>query len=178
MMFEFTGYIKDLVFDYFSGKTLLTFAINEHENARECYDQLKEPGDLVIRVDKRRKKRSLNANNYAWHLMNEIGNVLRENKEDIYQKMLRRYGQRMAISVRADVPIDTYIKYYEEFGEGTVNGKLFKHYYVFKGSSEYDTKEMSVFIDGIVDEAKHLGIQTETPETIAKMKSLWEVDMK
>jgi hypothetical protein len=44
---------------------------------------------------------------------------------------------------------------------------------VYKGSSEFDTKEMSIFIDGIVSEAKELGIQTDTPDQIAKMKALW-----
>jgi hypothetical protein len=65
------------------------------------------------------------------------------------------------------------VKYFEEAGESTLNGKLFKHYKVFKGSSEFDTQEMSIFIDGIVNEAKNLGIQTDTPDQIAKMKALW-----
>jgi hypothetical protein len=47
---------------------------------------------------------------------------------------------------------------------------------VYKGSSEFDTREMSIFIDGIVSEAKVMGIQTETPDQIAKMKALWEVE--
>jgi hypothetical protein len=33
---------------------------------------------------------------------------------------------------------------------------------------------MSIFIDGIVSEAKDLGIQTDTPDQIAKMKDLWQ----
>jgi hypothetical protein len=32
---------------------------------------------------------------------------------------------------------------------------------------------MSIFIDGVVSEAKELGIQTETPDEIARLKSLW-----
>ena len=41
-------------------------------------------------------------------------------------------------------------------------------------SSEYDTREMAIFIDGIVSEAQALGIDTRTPEELAEMKSLWE----
>lgn len=77
------------------------------------------------------------------------------------------------ISVLAHIPIHEYVKYCEEAGESTLNGKLFKHYRVYKGSSEFDTVEMAIFIDGIVYEAKELGIPTDTPEQIAKMKSLW-----
>ena len=62
---------------------------------------------------------------------------------------------------------------YKALSESELKGKLFKHYKVYKGSSEFDTREMSVLIDGIVSEAKALGIQTETPQKIAEMKSLW-----
>jgi hypothetical protein len=44
---------------------------------------------------------------------------------------------------------------------------------VYKGSSEFDTKEMSIFIDGIVSEAKELGIETMTPNEIARLNGLW-----
>ena len=46
-------------------------------------------------------------------------------------------------------------------------------YKVIKGSSEYDTKEMSVFIDGIVQEAEQLGIDTLPPAEIERLKGLW-----
>ena len=87
--------------------------------------------------------------------------------------MLKHYGQSEIISVLAHIPIHEYVKYCEEAGESALNGKLFKHYKVYKGSSEFDTREMSIFIDGIVSEAKGLGIQTMTPNEIAKLKSLW-----
>ena len=128
---------------------------------------------LVIKIDKFREKRSLNANNYAWKLITEIGNKTRQSKEDVYLMMLKRYGQSDMVSVVAEVPVQYYFKYYEEAGESTLKGKLFKHYKVFKGSSEFDTKEMSIFIDGIVNEAQDLGIPTDTPDRIAKMKDLW-----
>ena len=128
---------------------------------------------LEIKIDKYREKRSLNANNYAWKLITEIGNSTRQSKEDVYFLMLKRYGQSDMVSVVADVQVAHYFKHYEEAGESTLNGKLFKHYRVYKGSSEFDTKEMSIFIDGIVSEAKDLGIQTDTPDQIARMKDLW-----
>lgn len=172
-MYELHGTIKGVSVDYLTGDTLLTLSINHKQAAINCYDDLHLAEKLSIKIDKHREKRSINANNYAWKLLNEIGNVLRASKEDVYFDMLKRYGQREVISVQAHIPIQGFIKYFEEMGEGTVNGKQFKHYYVFKGSSEFDKREMSIFIDGIVEEAKALGIQTETPDQIAKMKSLW-----
>lgn len=98
---------------------------------------------------------------------------MRSSKEEVYVEMLRKYGQSELISVVAGIPIQHYIKYYDEAGESKLNGKLFKHYRVYKGSSEFDTREMAILIDGVVSEAQELGIQTETPNQIAEMKSRW-----
>jgi hypothetical protein len=105
--------------------------------------------------------------------LTEIGNVLRLDKEVVYLEMLKRYGQSEIVSVLAHIPIREYMKYCEEAGESTLHGKLFKHYKVYKGSSEFDTREMSIFLDGVVSEAKELGIQTETPDQIAELKARW-----
>ena len=46
-----------------------------------------------------RKKRSLDSNAYAWLLINEIANVLRASKDEIYLSMLKSYGQSSVVSV-------------------------------------------------------------------------------
>lgn len=173
-MYELRGTIKDLNIDYKTGKALLTLAVDQKQSAMNCYDELTGADRLSIKIDKYREKRSLNANNYAWKLLTEIGNVLRLSKEDVYFKMLKEYGQSEIISVKANIPITEYVKYCEEAGESTLNGTLFKHYRVYKGSSEFDKREMAIFIDGIVQEAKEQGIDTRTPEEIAQLKSLWD----
>lgn len=172
-MHELTGYITGVTFDYARGKPLLTLAVNEERQALAMVDELRGVPKLSIKIDKHRERRSLNANNYAWKLLTEIGNINRMSKEEAYFLMLKRYGQSEMISVLAHIPITEYFKYCEEAGESTLNGKLFKHYRVYKGSSEFDTREMSIFLDGVVDEAKGLGIQTETPDQIANLKSMW-----
>lgn len=172
-MVELSGTIKDLSLDFLTGKPVLQLLVNERQPAMACFDELHGCEKLSIKIDRYREKRSLNANNYCWKLLTEIGNVTRQSKDDVYFLMLKRYGQSEMISVLAHIPIREYVKYCEEAGESSLNGKLFKHYRVYKGSSEFDTKEMSIFIDGVVSEAKELGVQTETPEQIAKLKSLW-----
>lgn len=172
-MYEVTGKIQNLALDFATRKATLTLSINEEQAAKNLFDALHECEKLSIKIDKYREKRSLNANNYAWALMNEIGNVTRASKDEVYIKMLKRYGQNEVFSVRADIPFGEYVKYYDEIGESTLKGKLFKHYRAYKGSSEFDTREMSIFLDGVVSEAEELGIQTMTPNEIAKLKSLW-----
>lgn len=172
-MYELSGKIQGLAQDFATRRVTLTLSINEEHTARRLFDELMKAEKLSIKIEKHREKRSLNANNYAWKLLTEIANELRSSKEEMYLEMLKRYGQSEMISVLSHIDIGGFIKYYEEAGESSINGKLFKHYKVYKGSSEFSTEEMSVFLDGVVGEAKELGIQTETPEQIAKMKSLW-----
>ena len=172
-MFEFTGKIKDISFDYSGNTAYITLIVDQKKSACDCYDKLKNEECLDVKIDKHREKRSLNANAYAWKLITEIADCILDNKEDVYVRMLKRYGQSELISVKAHIPVQEYVKYCEEAGESMLYGTLFKHYKVYKGSSDFDTREMSVFLDGIIDEAKFLGIQTKTPNELAKMKELW-----
>lgn len=172
-MAELTGKLAYMVGFTAMGKPIITLELNEKMSALKMVDELHKFDKLAIKIDKFREKRSLNANNYAWKLITEIGNATRLSKEEVYLRMLKRYGQSEMVSALAHIPFGQFVKYFEEAGESTLNGKLFKHYRVYKGSSEFDTKEMSIFIDGVVSEAKDLGISTDTPEQIAKMKSLW-----
>ena len=130
-----------------------------------------KPGNYEI--ERKRKKRSLDANALCWKLCTEIANVLRSEKESIYIDMLKRYGQSDIVSVLSKVDVKGYFKYYDEFGKGSVNGKEFTHYKVYKGSSEYDTKEMSILLDGIVDEAKALDIEVISESERALLLSEW-----
>lgn len=172
-MYEFTGKLRGSALrDLLTGKFTVMLELNEQGLAQNMIDELTLQ-NLSIKIDKYREKRSLNANAYAWLLIGKIGNATRLSKEEVYFRMLKEYGQSDLVSVLAHIPVEHYFKYYEEAGESTLNGKLFKHYRVYKGSSEFDTREMSIFIDGIVSEAKNLGIETMTPNEIAKMKDLW-----
>lgn len=170
---QVTGKIVGANIDYRFGKPILTLQINETSDFKNLVDELYEKEKLSIEIKQYRAKRSLNANNYAWHLITEIGNKVHLSKEEVYLEMLQHYGQSELISALAHIPIKEYVKYYSEAGESTLNGKLFKHYKVYKGSSEFDSREMSIFLDGVIDEAKRLNIQTETPNQIAEMKARW-----
>lgn len=131
--------------------------------------------ELDIELKIYRENRSLDANRYAWKLITMIADVLRENKESVYLMMLKRYGQSEMVSVLSDINVEGYFKYYEDVARVKLQGKDFTHYKVYKGSSEYDTREMSILIDGIVSEAKELGIETMTPNEIERMKQQWKV---
>lgn len=130
--------------------------------------------DKTFEIKEYKEKRSLNANNYAWKLITEISNKMLKSKEEVYLQMLKDYGQSEIVSILSSINPIGYFKYYEEVGTSVLNGKEFTHYKIFKGTSEYNTKEMSIFIDGVVQEAKQLDIETKTPEEIDRLKRLWD----
>ena len=126
--------------------------------------------EKIFEIKEKKKKRSLSQNAYAWELITQIGNILRKSKEEVYLEMLRDYGQNEIVSILSSINPEGYFKYYEEIGTGVVNDKEFTHYKIFKGSSEFDSKEMTIFIDGIINECKELGIETMTPEQISALR--------
>lgn len=126
-----------------------------------------------IEIKKHRNRRSLNANSYCWVLITKIANTMKLSKEEVYFQMLKDYGQSMKIPTVVNKQLDGYFKYYEYIGKGKLNNSTVDWYIVYKGSSEYDTKEMSILIDGIVHEAKTLDIETLTPNELMALKEDW-----
>lgn len=123
-----------------------------------------------IEIKLHRNKRSNNANSYCWALCTQIASVLNNDKDSIYVLMLKRYGVSDLIPIRNDVPVEDYFKYYN------IETKTDKYtwYKVYKGSSRYDTKEMSVLLQGIVSECKEMGIPTKEDIEIQRLINDWE----
>lgn len=136
--------------------------------------QLEINKDKEFEIKEYKPKRSRNSNSYAWLLITKIADILRLDKEEVYLDMLKHYGQSEMVSVLSEIDVKGYFKYYEKVGETVLNGKEFSHYKIFKGSSEYNSKEMSIFIDGVVQEAKQLDIDTITPVELDKLKQMWK----
>lgn len=141
----------------------------------------------TITIEKKKKPRSLRSNNYSWLLTDKLSDAMvirgvKLSKEEMHAEMIFRYGQPMIddngevviYSTSQGVKLPEFFPYAKEIGESELNGKMFTHYRIYRGSHEYTSQEMSVFISGIVEECKELGIQTETPEEIARMISLME----
>ena len=170
-------FTKGKITRQFNGDYEVTLIVpkQEESNMEPLNELLNDEKMKECKIDHKKKKRSLNANAYCWKLCTEIANVLRASKDDIYVNMLKKYGQSSIVSVLDEaVPIFMKsVKYAEEFGKGTTNDKSFTHIKVFMGSSEYDTKEMSILIDGIVSDATDLKIPTMTPGELERIKEQW-----
>ena len=151
--------------------------ILEPQRIKQIDSELTGMGQLTVTAKKYRKKRSLDANAYAWKLIRDIADRIGESKEKVYVNMLKLYGQSAVYQTKAEVNVDGYFKYYEFMGSRVSDNNVKLSYYrVFKGSGEYDTEEMATLIDGIILEARNLGIDTMTPAELAVLKSNWKED--
>ena len=175
-------FTKGKITRQFSGDYEVTLIVPKQEESNmEPLNELLNDGKIkVCKIGHKKKRRSLNANSYAWVLITEIANKLRISKEEVYLQMLKRYSQSSVVSIVDEaVPIFLKsVKYAEEFGKGTINGKEFTHIKVYMGSSEMNTKEMAILIDGIVSEATDLKIPISmTPSEIEKLKNSWQFNL-
>lgn len=175
---ETTGRLTGVSRTFDGNHILVTFEVDAA--AASQIEEIRQQDKLSIKAVKYRKKRSLDANSYAWALMTKIANHpdVSSSKEEVYEDMLQKYGPiyededgYITITVKKSVDmnkVDGHWKYIKD------NGK-FASYLMIKGSSEYDTAEMSHFIDRIVEEAKELEIETATPDELERMKQEWHV---
>lgn len=143
---------------------------NPCEITKWLFDQNQEK---LYEIKEYHKKRSLNSNSYCWALIGKIADVLRATKDEIYIQMLEDYGQSLLIPLEEGKKPDGFFKYFKYITKSELNGKKADWYKVFKGSSNYDSKEMAVLIDGIIYEAQELGIETIPPDEVEKLKRMW-----
>ena len=118
-----------------------------------------------ISIKEHKEKRSLSANAYCWVLISKIAAKTKTTKEEVYLEMLKRYGVGTTFEISSNVTLDNFFKYYEVLAERK-NKKVVRSYV---GSSEYNSQEMFELIDGIIYEAKAIGIETMTPDELARL---------
>lgn len=181
---EFKGMFRDLMRDWKTRKSIIMFEVDGLDiNPQQIVGKV-----LRITAVQWRDKRSLDANAYMWVLLTKQAEALKISKTRAYNIALRRYGQPEIIdgSVMYTPIPDTeeaeetaieaetfHIKPTSQVMTGK-DGVMYRTYKMIRGSSTYDTKEMSELIDGIVSDCKELGIDTATPDEIKHMLELYE----
>lgn len=145
---------------------------------KEAIKYLTDQTDKVWEVREHREKRSLNANNYFYALVSKIASKLGASNAEIHNQMIQRYGQAdedmKDVILRSDINIMK-LEGIHLLPTGHMkkldNGVLYHAYKVMRGSHTYNTEEMSKLIDGTVEEAKALGIETLTPAELERLKN-------
>lgn len=130
---------------------------------------------LDIEITVHRKKRSLNANAALWLLLGKMAGVLNTNKDDLYLLMLERYGVYTHVIVKPAVvaKVKEQWRTVRELGEVTVNGQTGIQLQCYFGSHTYNSLEFSKLLDGVISEAKDIGIEFISREERDLMIEEW-----
>lgn len=172
-----TGQIKDITYDYISRKPIISLLIDEELNG---IDELRDK-KLNIKLTKFCKRRSLDSNSYFHVLCDELRKKLGISMAHCKNDLITSYGQIQYIEEGHAFIYKTNAdpEYMRE--QEFIHMELIKigedgayWYRAYRGSHTYDASEMSQLIEGTIQECKEQGIDTATPDEIAKMNALWE----
>lgn len=146
------------------------------------------PEDLALSLSKWSTRRSLDANAYHWVLVSKIAKVLNASQNYVHNWLLRDYGQPEIVNGHL---LPFYIPDTVEDMEWAMeadehhlrltsnvitdrDGNRLRECFVIRGSHTYSTDEMHALIEGTVQEAKALGIETMTPADLERMMKAYE----
>lgn len=172
---ECTGKLKSVSKNWISRKWEVTFEINEDITA--SIDKIRDKL-LNLTAKIHREKRSLDANAYAWVLMQKIAESIHTDKWSVYLMMLERYSPvftHIIVRPEAVERVKGEWRTVKVLGPIQVNGSTGIQLQCYFGSSTFDSKEMASFIDGIVSECKEMGIETLPPDEIERMRREWGI---
>lgn len=133
-------------------------------------------------IERRRKKRSLDANAYFFVLADKLAEKVNIPKTEIYRNYIKEIGGVSEIVCVKNNAVEKLCKGWERNGLGwqtdTTPSKIkgCTNVILYYGSSTYDTEQMSRLINLVVEDCKIQGIETKTPDEIANMLSLWGED--
>lgn len=140
--------------------------------------------DALYDVCLHKERRSLDSNSYFHKLCDLLRQKLGISMARCKNQLITDYGQIMYLEDGVPLIYKTNAppEYTQELEEphlklvktSVENDKEVYFYRMYRGSSTYNTAEMSQLIAGTVADCKDQGIETATPEQIAHMQELWE----
>lgn len=168
-----------------------------HHRSRVTIETDASPADIETLLGKAlsvvlkvfRKKRSIDSNNYYWVLVGRIASYDRLSRTEVHNRLIAEYGQDSIVdgalewtAKPADFDWTRCIEgHYKPSGMQVIainaedgrrvvdDGEVLDIYWVRRGSSTYNTEEMAILINGAVDECRERGIETLTPDELARM---------
>ena len=175
------GRLKEL-FPLQGGEWLMSFVTRDDPGS--LFDDLK---DQPVRVDIRKasKHRSLSANAFAWVLIDKIAAKTGFPVTEVYRNAIREIGgisdiygvKEEAFERFREIWTDDHLGRQVEIIPGSskpgwINVKA------WKGSSDFDSRQMAMLIDSLIQEAEQQGIPTIPDSEVERMKSQWRSPAK
>ena len=178
---ELTGQAVGASIDFDTNHFRITFEVNESDVVKNEYYKLKQYDKLKIKAVRYTHRRSLDANAYFHVLVGKIADALTISKARTKNILICKYGQPQLLPDGSIMVYKTNAPEAFMWEQESIHCIPVKYennatfYKVYRGSHTYDTKEMSILIDGTVADATALGIETMTPAELAEIKERWGV---
>lgn len=135
--------------------------------------------DIAAEIKRYRRRRSLDANAYAWLLIDKLAETLGRSKVDVYREAIRGIGGVSDTCCVTDRAVDNLVGGWEHNGLGwfaeTMPSKIVgcTNVVLYRGSSTYDSRQMAALIDHLIQDCEAVGIPTITPQEIASLNYAW-----
>ena len=134
----------------------------------------------TVTIKEFRKKRSLDANAYAWVLMNKLADKLYMGVRDLYRHYIPDIPENSQVVCVPTEAVEKLQSGWEHNGIGwcsdTLKSKLpgCTNVVLYYGSSTFDQKQMGVLLDLIIEDCKQVGVEYLTPEELERLKGEWD----
>ncbi|MBR1382275.1 MAG: hypothetical protein IJ555_00445 [Ruminococcus sp.] len=145
-------------------------------------ETLNSEKEYTVTVKEKKAKRSLDANAYAWVLIDKLAERLHESKIELYKQYIREIGGVSETVCVLEKAADRLCEGWEHSGIGWQTDRLKSklegciNVVLYYGSSVYDTAQMSRLIDLIVQDCRALGIETKDPAELERLVEAWGGD--
>lgn len=138
-----------------------------------------KPKPYEVTVKEQRKKRSLDANAYAWVLIGKLADAMRITPREVYINAVQNIGGNYEIIPIREEAAQKFAETWQKQGLGWPcvdmgKSKLegYRNLRAYYGSSTYDSRQMGQLIDLLVQDCKALDIETLTPDKLALLEGL------
>ena len=178
-MFELTGKLAYMVGFTANGKPIITLEMNERTDTLQMVDSLHGADVLSIKIGKKTKKRSLDANAYCWVMISKLAEKLNISKTEIYRSAIKEIGGNSDTVCVQDKAVKSFCEGWERNGIGwqteTMPSKIegCTNVILYYGSSTYDSASMSRLTNLILQECRQVGIDTKSAEEIESLLGQW-----
>lgn len=132
------------------------------------YSQDKEQ---LFEIKKYKKQRNKEQNSKYWKLLSELSLKTKIGIEELHFDMLKNYSTRYEALIPSETKIRG-IEYYERKSKIVKSDKEFIVYHIYTPSHELNTEEFSILLQGLCEECNIQGIDTRSPEEIARDNQL------
>lgn len=159
---------------------LMIKPVREDMGKAMAFIRKKKPKAYDLTVKEHRKKRSLDANAYAWVLINKLADAERIPPTLVYKNAIQNIsGNNEIIPIREEA-VEMFREVWQKQGLGWPCVDMgpskipgYRNLQAYYGSSTYDTRQMSMLIDSLVQDCKALDIETLSEEKLSAMMEGW-----